>query len=1069
MNANPVRRVSRRRGARTLCVCVLLLLGALPRVDLYAQFSTNDAAQPPRMSAQTAAQITALAAEKRARTPVQRKIDSQLIYGARIAAGRAIAAGVPSLQVKLPMTADNRVVLDVRAAVSDALIDRLRGLGAEVTGSYARYRHVAVRAPLDVVEAIAAVPEVVSVAPDYGYMTSRTVTPMLRTLGGPATSQAVSRGDRASLVTSLRDVLGLHGAAAAAQPPSALVNTGTVTTQGDTTHRAADARAGFGVTGSGVRIGVLSDGVSSLATSQASGNIGPVTVLAAGSGDEGTAMLEIVADLAPGAQLFFATAIGGSAAFAQRIRDLRAAGCDIIVDDVFYFIESAFQDGQTTPSPTNGGIIAQAVKDVAASGALYFSSAGNSGRLNAGTSGAWEGDFVDGGGATAPLPADAGRLHNFGTPAAPQLFNTIASTGDTFNTLAWAEPLGGATSDYDLYLLDSTGTMVIDASTNFQDGTQDPFEIVNGGIDGDRLVVAKFSGVGRFLHLNTNRGRLSIATAGQIHGHAATSAPNTFAVAATPACAGVGSTGPCTSPFTSGNQVEAFSSDGPRRIFFTSSGAAITPGNFSSTGGQVLQKPDLTAADGVATSVPGFASFFGTSAAAPHAASIAALVKSRNLGQTSAAVSNALRSTAIDINTPGWDADAGNGIVMAFAAVQAAVLPPTAPTGLKIVRTGQTTALASWNAVTAATSYTLKMAPAPGSAKSPIATVAGTSAAIIGLARGQTYFFTVSASGSGGLSADSGEASLVIALVDTANDFDGDLRADLAVWRPDSGTWLWLTSTSGNNPAAARGRAWGASTDKPFLGDVDGDGRADLIVWRPSTGTWFWLTSSSDYDYAAAGVRQWGDSTDIPLTGDIDGDGRTDFVVWRPDTGTFFWLLSSANYDYASQGAKQWGSASVGDMPLVGDFDGDSKSDIAVWRATTGTWYWLQSSFGFNYANGRSMQWGSASHGDVPLVGDFDGDRKTDLAVWRASTGTWFWLTSSTAYDYAGQASRQWGSQAQSDVPMLGDVDGDGRSDLIVWRPGNGIWFSLTAASGYSYIAQRQQAWGTSGDIPMVR
>jgi hypothetical protein len=102
-------------------------------------------------------------------------------------------------------------------------------------------------------------------------------------------------------------------------------------------------------------------------------------VLAPGSGDEGTAMLEIVADLAPGAQLFFATAQDTPATFAQHIRDLRAAGCDIIVDDVFYFVESPFQDGQTTPSQTNGGIIAQAVKDVAASGALYFSSAGNSG------------------------------------------------------------------------------------------------------------------------------------------------------------------------------------------------------------------------------------------------------------------------------------------------------------------------------------------------------------------------------------------------------------------------------------------------------------------------------------------------------------------------------------------------------------------------------------------------------------------------------------------------------------------------------------------------------------------
>ena len=157
---------------------------------------------------------------------------------------------------------------------------------------------------------------------------------------------------------------------------------GSRSSEGDITHLAVAARAAFGATGAGVKIGVLSDGVRNLAASQAGrrsrAGHGP-SPAQTGTGDEGTAMLEIIHDLAPGAQLYFATAFGSISSFADNIRALRAAGCDIIVDDVFYFVETPFQDGQTPASSPirNGGVVIQAVKDVTAAGALYFSSAGN--------------------------------------------------------------------------------------------------------------------------------------------------------------------------------------------------------------------------------------------------------------------------------------------------------------------------------------------------------------------------------------------------------------------------------------------------------------------------------------------------------------------------------------------------------------------------------------------------------------------------------------------------------------------------------------------------------------------
>ena len=130
-----------------------------------------------------------------------------------------------------------------------------------------------------------------------------------------------------------------------------------------------------------------------------------------------------------------------------------------------------------------------------------------------------------------------------------------------------------------------------------------------------------------------------------------------------------------THPFTSADVVEPFSSDGPRRIFFEPDGTPITPGNFSSTGGSLLQKPELTAADGAVSKTPGFLPFFGTSAAAPHAAGIAALVKSADATLTNTQIKTILFNSTIDIMAVGTDRDSGFGILMAKPAVDIALGP----------------------------------------------------------------------------------------------------------------------------------------------------------------------------------------------------------------------------------------------------------------------------------------------------------------------------------------------------------------------------------------------------------
>jgi hypothetical protein len=113
-------------------------------------------------------------------------------------------------------------------------------------------------------------------------------------------------------------------------------------------------------------------------------------------------------------------------------------------------------------------------------------------------------------------------------------------------------------------------------------------------------------------------------------------------------------------------------------------------------------------------------------------------------------------------------------------------------------------------------------------------------------------------------------------------DYDNDGKDDIAVWRPDSGTWFALLS---GTPGDYTSTAWGMDSDVPAPGDYDGDGKTDLAVWRPGSGTWFVLESGNPGSYIS---MQWGIGTDIPTPGDYDADGRTDIAVWRPTEGVWY-------------------------------------------------------------------------------------------------------------------------------------------------------------------------------------
>src|SRR4051794_19130254 len=146
-----------------------------------------------------------------------------------------------------------------------------------------------------------------------------------------------------------------------------------------------------------------------------------------------------------------------------------------------------------------------------------------------------------------------------------------------------------------------------------------------------------------------------------------------------------------------------------------------------------------------------------------------------------------------------------------------------------------------------------------------------------------------------------------------------------------------------------------------------------------------------------------------------------------------------------------WALNPVGDARVpIGDHDGDFRTDVTVWRPSTGFWHLIRSSNGSIF----SQQWGVA--GDIPVPGDYDGDGRTDVAVWRPSTGYWYIIRSSNGSIF----SQQWG--VGGDIPVPGDYDGDGRTDVAVWRPSTGYWHIIRSSNGSIF----SQQWGIGGDVP---
>ncbi len=459
-----------------------------------------------------------------------------------------------------------------------------------------------------------------------------------------------------------------HPAVRSVYPALVMPRAGQVTSRGVRAQRTDSLREMLGTDGAGVIVGVMSntfdtydnsgiDGIT-LEDDIATGDLPPrsrISVLRDGeepSSDEGRAMAQIVYDVSPGVQFAYHTALGGRARFAEGIRALADAGATVIVDDLIYLNEPVFQDG----------VVADAVDDVVRTkNVVYVTAAGNSGRRG------YRSPFR-GSGERGRL---GGELHDFDPGPSVDTRQRIQRSEDGVFSVAlqWEQPYAstggpGARSDLEIYILDQNGEIVGSAVPEQRDNIGgDPFEFViledvdvdaNGDGDVDTLfdlVIERVQGPNpsqiQYIPFE-QRGRLEVL---ELNTHSPTLFGHSNAETAVTVAAVAWFDTPLINPDRDQVLVQDFSAVGGLPVVFDNQGRSIPP--------IIRSKPDVAGPDGVNTTFFGqqlddgdsFPNFFGTSAAAPHVAGLAAILRSARPDVSAQDIKRALIRSGDDIRS----------------------------------------------------------------------------------------------------------------------------------------------------------------------------------------------------------------------------------------------------------------------------------------------------------------------------------------------------------------------------------------------------------------------------------
>lgn len=263
------------------------------------------------------------------------------------------------------------------------------------------------------------------------------------------------------------------------------------------------------------------------------------------------------------------------------------------------------------------------------------------------------------------------------------------------------------------------------------------------------------------------------------------------------------------------------------------------------------------------------------------------------------------------------------------------------------------------------------------------------------------------------------------------NDYDGDSRADFAVYSEEQGKMIIAMSASNY---ASFVSLIGGDGAVMAPGDYDGDGLADPAAYWKESG--LWQLSLSDHNYAIT-TNTLGGTGYAPVPADYDGDGLADLAAYQSSSGNWNIIFSSNSLSISGS----WGGS--GWNPVPSDYDGDRRADIVVYCETTGDWQVLLSAGqGLGHYVPCSLGWGGPGYSAIPA--DYDNDGRTDPALFNKSTGLFMAALSGSSYETVCAMFN-----TTNGASVIGDYDGDAKTDPMVYYQSEAEWLVALSASGY--------------------